>query len=465
MRLPLLGSTKEHPSIVCNNQKSINWYPVPSDGGVSSFGMIGSPGTLLFGSAAGEARGIVKYGEECYVVTGTSLSKIDVNGTATTIGTVAGAGRVGITTGSGWIVITTGANNPGYMYDGTTFSQITDSDFPGGDTVSFIDNFFVFSSTDNDQWFISDLTSTTGFGPAQMFTADQVATNIRKGDKTLNMVPDHGELFAFGDDGIDVWYNSANVDFPFDRNDSAAIERGCKAKWSIAADDNTLFFLGDDLIVYRMNGYNPQRISDVSVEKALSSYPDADLKNAYGFIYTDHGHKFYQLTVPNRETWVYDVATQQWHNKKHFDLPTHHAFDYIKCYGKHLILDSRGNGQVHEMKRSYYDDNGTVLRSERNSQFVSKNDDRIRWKKVKIAMETGVGLPTGQGSDPIIMVRHSDDRGRTLKNEKQLKFGEGGRYKKQVIRRHAGSSRIRQWEFAVTDPVPRNIADIYAVIE
>jgi hypothetical protein len=467
MRVPLLGETKNHPSIICNNQKSINWYPVESEGGVSQFGMIGSPGTSLFGSATvvGETRGFIKYKDECYAVVGNTLQKIGSTGTATNLGTVSGSGRVGIATGSDWIVISTGAGNAGYMYDGTTFSQISDANFPGGDTVSFLDNFFIFSSTDNDQFFVTDLTSTTGFGPTQIFTADQVATNIRKGDKTLNMVPDHGELFAFGEDGIDVWYNSGNVDFPFDRNDSAAIERGCKAKWSIVADDNTLFFLGNDLIVYRMNGYTPARISEVGVETALSGYSDSNLKGAYAFIYTDHGHKFYQITIPNEETWVYDVATSLWHNKKRFDLSTHHAFDYMHCYGKHLILDSRGNGQVHEMSRSYYDDNGITLRSERRTQFVTNSDTRIRWKKLKVVMETGVGLPTGQGSDPILMLRTSDDRGRTFKNEKQIKFGEGGQYKKQVIKRHLGSSRVRQFELAVSDPVPRNIADVYVVAE
>jgi len=311
----------------------------------------------------------------------------------------------------------------------------------------------------NDQWFISDLASSTSY------TADQVASSIRKPDKIVSIATDHGELFIFGEEGTDVWYNSANVDFPFDRNDTAAIERGCKALWSTASDDNTIFFLGDDLIFYRMNGYTPVRISDVSVETSLASYSEANLEGAYAFIYTDHGHKFYQVTIPNEETWVYNLANQKWHNKKHFDLDTHHAFSYVKAFGKHLILDSRDNGQIHEMSRSYYDDNGTTLRAVRKSQFTTNEDRRLRWKRIKIAMETGVGLPTGQGSDPIIMLRHSDDRGRTFKNEKQLKYGKAGEYRKQVIRRHAGSSRVRQWEFSVSDPVPRNIADIYAVIE
>ena len=463
MRLPLLGSTKEHPSIVANNQKTINWYPVESEGGVSPFSLIGSPGTTLFGSLTltGEARGFFKFKDEAYAVVENSLQKIDVDGVATNLGTIAGSGRVGMASDGTNLMIVTGYGNPGYLYN-TTLSTITDPDFPGCDDVVFMDNFYICIVESLDQWFVSDLiTDYTNI----TWTGDQVATNIRKPDKTIKMITDHGELFAFGETGTDVWYNSGNADFPFDRNDSAAIERGCKARWSVVSDDNTVFFLGDDLIVYRMNGYTPTRISDVSLETALSSYTEDNLKNAYGFVYTDHGHKFYQLTVPSHETWVFDLATNQWHNKKHFNLSTHHAFAYIHCYGKHLILDNRGNGQVHEMSRSYYTDNGVTLRSVRKTQFTTKDDDRIRWKKLKIAMETGVGLPTGQGSDPIIMLRHSDDRGRTWKNEKQLKFGEGGRYKKQVIRRHAGSSRVRQWEFSISDPVPRNIADVYAVIE
>ncbi len=84
---------------------------------------------------------------------------------------------------------------------------------------------------------------------------------------------------------------------------------------------------------------------------------------------------------------------------------------------------------------------------------------------MKVGMETGVCLPAGQGADTILTLRFSDDRGRTFKNEKYLKFGENGRYKKQVIRRNLGSFRVRQAEFSISDPVPRNIADVYAVIE
>ena len=459
MRLPLLGDTQEHPSIISNNQKTINWYPVPSKGGISPFSLICSPGSVQLASVtAGESRGFIKVGDLPYAVVGTSLYCFDENIQVSNLGTIAGSGRVGMAHDGTNLVIVTGVGNPGYVFDGSTLSTITDPDFPGADDVTFLYGFFVASSFNDDQIYVSDLNSPTSWPAASSFFDE-------KPDKLKRIIVDHGEIFAFGTEGTEVWYFSGDLSFPFERNQSAIIDRGTKATWSVRRDDNTVFFLGDDLIVYRMEGYNPVRISDESVETALSSYTKINLENSYAFTYTDHGHKFYQLTIPNHETWVYDIATGQWHNRKHFDLKIHHAFDYVWAYGKHIILDNRDNGLFLEWSRSIYDDNGTTLKSERKSQYISNSDQRIRWKRLKIVMETGVGLPTGQGSDPIITMRISDDRGRTFKNEKQLKIGQAGRYKKQVIKRHLGSSRVRQYELSISDPVPRNIADVYAVVE
>lgn len=465
MRLPMLGGTQDHPSIAANNQKSINWYPVPSKGGVSPFSLIGSPGTSLFSTSTviGEARGFIKMAGLPYAVVGTSLQCFDVNASISNLGTIAGSGRVSMAQDGTRLLILTGLNNPGYVWDGSTLTQISDSDFVGGDYAEYLYGHFVVGVNSTDEMYVSD--SVDGVANPLSWTGNNNAFFNQNPDKLKRIIEDHGELFAFGEEGTEVWYFVPDIAFPFARNQSAIIERGTKASWSVARDDNTVFFLGNDLIVYRMEGYNPIRISDEGVETALSSYSDINLQNAYAFTYTDHGHKFYQLTIPNEETWVYDVATQIWHNKKHFDLKTHHAFDSVKAFGKQLILDNRSNGQFHEMSRDYFSDNGTTLRCVRKSQFISREDYRLRMKKIKFAMETGVGLPTGQGSDPILTLRFSDDRGRTFKNEKYLKFGENGRYKKQVIRRNLGSFRVRQAEFSISDPVPRNIADVYAVIE
>lgn len=458
MKIPFIGSTKLHPSITANNQLSINCYEVPSEGGVSEASLVGSPGTYLYEDIpAGESRGLITCFDRIYAVIGTTLYEVE-DGSYTDFGTVAGTGRVGMAYDDNYLVIVTGTGNPGYTFDpyaGTpTATPIADDDFNGADTVTYLEGFFIFTIGD-DTWFTSDLFDAT------LYTASNQARNIRIPDKTLNMVGDHGELFAFNERSIDVWYLTENIDFPWEQNKAASIERGCYAKWSIVTEDNTIFFLGDDLMVYRLNGYTPNIISDTGVGTSLSNCSHSNLVNAYAFIYTDHGHKFYQLTVPNEVTWVFDVATKKWHTKKHYDLETHHAFDYVFFENQHIILDSRDNGKVLVMDRTEYQDVDTDLVLIRRGQFATNEDKILHWKKIKISMETGKGLAL---DDANIKIRHSDDRGKTWKGEKTLSYGKSGEYDKQVIRRHCGSSRVRQWEIEISEPYARNIHDVFGVV-
>lgn len=279
---------------------------------------------------------------------------------------------------------------------------------------------------------------------------------------------DHSELILFGTKTIEPWFNSGDVDFAFSQNTAGVMERGTYSRFSVVKEDNTLFFLGDDLVVYRLEGYQPVRISTDSVEIELSDlikngYKE-DLDNAHGLVYSEHGHKFYQLTIPNRLTLVYNVATKEWHQNKHFNYETHHATCYCRAYGKHLIGTIDGN--VYELSRSYYDDYGNPLKRLRRSNFYSLEDRILHWKKIKFIFDFGTTeVLSGQGSDPKVVVRWSYDSGRTWRNEKHLSLGVAGDYLAKAIRRNCGGSRNRLIEFYVTDPVPFFLIDAYAEIK
>lgn len=456
MKLNLIGPQQKGVSIAVNNQLTQNCYLITTPGGRNEVALIGSPGTALFSTITGACRGVHVLGSTYYAVFGTTLYSVSSAGTAASLGTIAGSGRVDIADDGTNMVIVTGYGNPGYVYDGS-LATITDPDFPGADTVEYTGGFFVFTST-GENWFISEVNSATSYN------ALDVAAN--DGEEVLTIREDHREILLFGPKNTRVWMNTGNVDFAFERNDSIEIERGTYAQWSVAKDDNTLFFLGDDLVVYRMEGYTPVRVSDEGTEAELSQYLEdghnADLQAAYAYAYTDHGHKFYKLTVPNRGTHVFDVAMGAWHSRKHWDYETHHSFDYAFCYGKHLVGGIDGN--VYHMSRSYHDDDGTTLKRIRRSQVFAGDDRRLRWKEIKLIMNVGEGLTTGQGSDPEVVIHWSNDYGRTWSSERQLSIGQAGDYTKTVATRNCGSARNRIIEYYQTDPVPFEVMDAYAVV-
>ena len=456
MKLDMIGPQQQALSVVIDNEITENCYVVP--GKRNPLALVGAPGSILRGTISGACRGGHLMANIPYAVFGSTLYSFDSSYNLTTLGVVAGSNRLSMADNGTQLVIVTGAGGAGYVYDNTTgvLNTITAPDFPGADTVDEVDGYFLFS--DNDGWFISQL------GDGTQYDALDFVTNEKAPDDTLAVREDHGEVFCFGEKTIEVWFDSGNVDFPFERNGSAQIERGLYARFAVAKDDNTLFFLGNDLLVYRMQGYTPVITSDEGTNTELSNYlkdgGQEDLRASYAYTYTDHGHKFLVLTVPNRGTHVYDVKMELWHKRSYWQSSTHHSSVYLNAYGKHFFGGINGN--LYEMTRDAFDDAGAILKRRRRSKVFSEDENRLRFKKFKLVMETGEGLTTGQGSAPVLIVRWSDDNGRSWSNERRLDIGIQGDYLRQVITRNMGSARARLIEFYMTDPVSFVVADCLA---
>lgn len=85
---------------------------------------------------------------------------------------------------------------------------------------------------------------------------------------------------------------------------------------------------------------------------------------------------------------------------------------------------------------------------------------------LEIYLQSGVGLTTGQGSDPVLMVQLSKDSGHTWGPEFTLPMGKIGQYARRA--RKAGSlGRGRQWviRVSVSDPVFASFLSCYVNAE
>lgn len=459
MRINLIGSQKKGLAISVNNQESINSYVMESPRGRGEVVQVGSPGTAVFSNTSGSMRGCVVCAGIGYWVIGSALYKVTADGAATNLGSIGGTGMISIAADRTTVIMVNGTAT-GYFYD-TEAEALTAVTMPYAATdVALLDGYAIFTDS-GQRFFISNVND------ADTFDALDFAQAGKSPDDVIAVVEDHSEVFLFGEKTTEPWFNSGDIDFPFAQNTAGIIERGIYARHSLVKDDNTVFFLGDDLIVYRLEGYTPARISDDGIESTISEIfndgGEQDLRAAFAFSYTDHGHKFYQLTVPGHVTLVFDLATGGWHRKKHWEYPTHHAVCYMECYGKHLIggLD----GKIYEMSRQYYSDGDTPLKRLRRGSVFSSEDRLLHWKEIKFILDFGTtSILEGQGSDPKMVVRFSNDNGRTWGNEKFLPMGVAGDFLAKAVKRHCGSSRARTIEFYVTDPVPFFVLDAYATI-
>jgi hypothetical protein len=228
--------------------------------------------------------------------------------------------------------------------------------------------------------------------------------------------------------------------------------------------DNGLFWLGKDArgqgVVYRANGYTGQRISTHAVEWQIQQY--GNLSDAIGYTYQQDGHSFYVLIFPSANTtWVYDVATQAWHERAGWVNGefTRHRSNCQVFFNSKVVVGDYEDGRIYAFDLDYYQDDDQIQRWYRTWRALptgANNLKRTAHHSLQIDLESGVGINLGQGDDPQVMLRWSDDGGHTWSNEHWAPIGKIGEYYRRVFFRRLGMTlklRDRVYELSMTDPV------------
>jgi hypothetical protein len=493
MKTPILGSSYVTRSVNAADNLMINLYPeIVPEGGKEPAYLTRAPGLRLLQTiGTGPIRGLWAYGGYGFVVSGESLYRIDSSWNATLKGTVSGSGPVSMVDNGTQLFIA--CNGPSYIYNLTTdvFAQITDSDFPGAVTVGYIDGYFVFNEPNSQRFWVTTLLDGLSVDPLDFASAEGSP------DGLVSLIVDHREVWLFGTNSVEVWYDAGLQDFPLSRIQGAFNEIGCAAAYSVAKLDNGLFWLGADArgkgIVYRSQGYTGQRISTHAVEWQIQQY--SDISDAIGYTYQQDGHSFYVLIFPSAHTtWVYDVATGAWHERAGWEYSafTRHRSNCQMAFNSEIVVGDYQNGNIYAFDMTKYTDNGDIQKWIRRWRALptGQNDlKRTTQHSLQLDCETGVGLDgydydtiivdllasesgplittesgnnlllnfsATQGANPQVMLRWSDDGGHTWSNEHWKSMGKIGRYGFRTIWRRLGMTlkiRDRVYEVSGTDPV------------
>jgi hypothetical protein len=562
MKTPILGSSYVTRSPNAADARMINLYPeVIPEGGKEAAWLQRAPGLRLLSSfGSGPIRGLWTFNGKAYAVSGTGLYQVDTDWAATYKGVVAGAASVTMTDNGTQLFIAAGAN--GYIYNSSTSTlscttvsgdaTVTTTDtsgiyvnqpvsgtgIPSGATVSsitnattfelsanatasnvgvtltfsdfmttlttpfagavgcgFIDGWFVFNQPDSQIFWAMDSTGTT-IDPLYFASAEGSPDNL------VTLIVDHREVWLFGSNSVEVWYDAGTPDFPFARIQGAFNEIGCLAPYSVAKLDNGLFWLGADArgngIVYRSKGYSGERVSTHAVEWQIQQY--ASLSDATAYTYQQDGHSFYVLNFPTANTtWVYDVATGAWHERGGWenDTFTRTRGNCQMNFNNEIVIGDYRNGELYAYDLNVYSEAGTRqkwLRSWRALPTGQNNLKRTTQHSLQLDCQAGVGLDgysqaevnaityiydrddafildrAGSalrirdyqdyiitvGADPQVMLRWSDDGGHTWSNEHWKSMGQIGQTGYRTIWRRLGMTmklRDRVYEISGTDPV------------
>ena len=469
----------------------VNLFPeVVPEGGKQPAFLQRAPGLpLRVTVGTGPIRGLWQHNSYLYVVSGNTFYQVSSSYVVTAKGLVSGTGLVTMADNGTQIMLA--ADPAGYIYNTYTnvFAQITDPDFPGASVVDYLDGYFVFIEPNSQRVWVTALLDGTSVDPLDFISAEGDPDDI------ISMIVDHREVWLFGKNSTEVWYNAGLSDFPLVRIQGAFNELGCAARYSVAKMNNQVYWLGADDrgrgIVYVANGYQGQRISTHSVEWQIQQY--GSMTDAIGFTYQQDGHSFYVLVFPTAaKTWVYDVSTGAWHERAGWDNQwTRYRAQAQVFYNNENLVGDYENGNLYAFDLNNYDYNGEVqrwLRSWRALPTGQNNLRRTAQHALQLDCETGVGLEqflayaaedltaedgavltaedgsiltttnysAAPGYDPQVMLRWSDDGGHTWSNEHWRSMGKIGAFGYRTIWRRLGMTmkiRDRVYEVSGTDPV------------
>lgn len=466
MSFPMVGGSYRSRSLNLDAQRTINLYPTIGESGTAKTikALFGTPGKRLLATlpGTGGSRGVYRPTKgQGIAVCGSSVFRVATDWTYTLVGSIdAATTPVSIDDDGAIAVIVTGAR--GYTLNLTTnvLTEISDPAFYGSNFVYFNKTVWIFNRPGTAQFYLA---STVGTG--LVFDPLDFASATTNAEDIVRPVVNHEELFLFKETVTEIWRATGGPDFLFARDLNASIEKGCQAAHSVVALDNTLFWLGGDAdgdgIVWKMNGYTPERISNDGVEYAIQNY--AQTSDAWGYSYQQEGETFYILTFPSANaTWGYGVKSGEWHERAYLSpvfgtLQRDRAVCHMYFAGEHVVADWE-NGKLYALDMDYFTDNGDPMPAIRACPHISgAGFNVIKFKRIRIDIESGVGLTTGQGSDPILMLRWSDDGGHTWANLKNMKMGKIGATKTRASLDRLGEGRDRVFEISITDPVKRVI--------
>jgi len=446
-------------------QECVNLYPEIVEGrGRAERVLRSTPGLKTFASVgSGPIRGMKLMDGVLYVVSGTSLYSVSSLAVVTNLGSLPGIGRVGMAFNNVFELIIVNGTTEGWLYDTTNgFRAITSENFPGGDVVHALDSYFIVNKPGTQEFWISN--SDDG----ETWTGTDFASKEGSPGNLITLIPNHRDLMLFGEKTLEFWRNTGDPDFTFTRQEGTFQERGCIAKHSVAALDNTVYFLGDDRIAYRIEGLTPVRISNHGFEEAMENYSLAEIQSATAFAYTARGHYFYVVSIKS-DTWVYDATYSQqtgrstWHKRRTgIGEFRWRAESYESAFGRHLVGD-RSQGIIWELDNQTFTDGGEKIQRIRTLPPLFSDIRPVSIPRVELRIEAGVG--NSDVDDPQVWLEISKDGGRTWSYRALRSAGEVGEYRSQLVWRRLGRARDWVLRFTTTDEAKVTWIEAYADAE
>lgn len=410
--------------------------------GLTEIALMARSGLVEFADAGYHVRAMQAMGGDMYLVAGGKLLKA-TGSSLSEIGSVPN-GTTYMAASSTQLALVAGGQY--FHFDGTTFGQYTPGVIDEPVAVEFMDGYFVVIGRDQNR---SDAIQVSEENDGATFDATKFSYAQEAPDALVGVLRSGGQLYMFGSETVQVFYNDGTTGFPFAPNRGNILEHGCINGKTIAPADSGFFWVRPDGTVMRSSGAAPVAISTAEVKEALSKATVTG-----GITFSDRGGEFYAVSRQGQTSLVYDMTTQLWHERTsglEYDTwqprerLTVDGVEYLGCL----------NGKIATASDTTYTDFGDPLLREAVSTPVM----RPQVAMLEIMARGGVA---DIGRDPQVMLQKSVDGANTWGNEMWRSLGPVGNYARRAVWHSLGASRAStgnqlQFRIRCTDPVPFDI--------
>lgn len=479
-RLELPGGAYSARSVIANCQRCVNLYPEANAAGAptkithyqrSGLKPLATPATPGFGRLVyrcSNGNGYAVIGQGVY-----SIGSAAAGWQLTLLGQLLVISNSPCSmSDNGISAILVDNSDIGYTINLATnvFAQLVDASgtFAGATKIDYIDTFFLWNFPGTNQ-FGSSLSNEVAFDNLY------IAAKTDYPDPLMTLIVNRHEILLIGQLKTEIWYDAGLPTFPFAELPGAYHEHGTIAPYSVASQDISVYWLGQDLqgsgMVFRARGYECRRISNHALEFQIRKMKSAGtIADAIGYTYQLDGHVWYVLCFPTGDqTWAFDESTNEWSQRAwtdadgvlHRDRTNGAAF----INGVNVAIDWQ-YGTIYQIDPETYTDtvNGITYSISFIRTFphivdvdlsfgqpgltrpVSLDGKRVQFQSFAADLECGNGPLDANGDPALVTLRWSDDKGKTFQQDQLQSSGAPGEWLTQPLWRGLGIARDRIFE-------------------
>lgn len=323
----------------------------------------------------------------------------------------------------------------------------------------FIDGYFLLTEANTIRVWFSALENGASWNALNFFSRSHVADNV------VGMKVCQNRIWVFGSLTSETFYDSGDATTPFIPYPGSLIQQGAVTAWAIVAQEDlsAISWLSRNSQGYgrilRATNYTPEPISTPAVEFAIASY--SSITDAEAAAYQQEGHPCSVFTFPTGDaTWVFDHRESRWHQRAAYDSVTAlrhrwRARSLCAADSTMVIAGDYASGSIYKLDLDTFADFCGPLQRVRRAPYPSSENQWLFLDSVELGVQAGVGLVSGQGSNPTINLRVSRDNGNTYSSTVTASPGTMNNWQARAIWNRLGRARADRLviEVSQTDPV------------